>query len=108
MLFTAVRGYKEVLSLTLILFTSSVGKQVLLLLCFLTMNTVRNLQIRPFHRLSVEEKLEAKRLGPDRPDLSSFMTKSISIHCFTTRLYIASRYFSNSGLPPHFTITFLI
>ena len=39
------------------------------------MDSVRNLQMRPFYQLSLEEKLEVKRLGPERPDLS---TKSAS------------------------------
>ena len=33
------------------------------------MNTVRSLQSRPFSQLALEEKLEVKRLGPDRPQL---------------------------------------
>ena len=33
------------------------------------MNTVSNLKICPFSRLSQQEKLELKRLGPDRPEL---------------------------------------
>ena len=37
------------------------------------MNTVRSLQSRPFSQLTLEEKLEVKRLGPDRPQV---LTKS--------------------------------
>ena len=56
-----------------ILFPGFIGVKLGLLLRILKMNTVRNLQIRPFHRLS--------RLSPDRPDLSSFKTSTS-----TTRL----------------------
>ena len=43
------------------------------LLYSIAMNTVRSLQSRPFSKLTLEEKLEVKRLGPDRPQL---LTKS--------------------------------
>ena len=33
------------------------------------MNTVRSLRIRPFNQLTLEETLEVKRLGPDRPEV---------------------------------------
>ena len=62
------------------------------------MNSVRNLQLRPFYQVSLEEKLEVKRLGPGRPELS---TKSgSSSHRFTKTWY--SKYtwltgFSQSG-----------
>ena len=39
----------------------------------IAMNTVRSLQSRTFSQLTLEEKLEVKRLGPDRPHL---LTKS--------------------------------
>ena len=39
------------------------------LLHSIAMNTVRSLQSRPFSQLTLEEKLEVKRLGPDRPQL---------------------------------------
>ena len=49
------------------------------------MNTVRSLQIRPFNQLTLEEKLEVKRLGPDRPEV---LTKSgLSSRRFTKTWY---------------------
>ena len=45
------------------------------------MNTVKNLQTRSFYRLSLEEKLEVKRLGPDRPDLSILNTTRSTTGC---------------------------
>ena len=49
------------------------------------MNTVRSLQSRPFILLTLEEKLEVKRLGPDRPQL---LTKSVLLsRHFTTTWY---------------------
>ena len=49
------------------------------------MNTDRSLQSRPFSQLTLEEKLEVKRLGPDRPQL---LTKSgLSSRRFTKTLY---------------------
>ena len=39
------------------------------LLYSVAMNTVRSRQNRPFSQLTLEEKLEVKRLGPDRPQL---------------------------------------
>ena len=54
-----------------------------------TMNTVKNLQTRPFYRLSLEEKLEVKRFGPDRPDLSILnTTRSATSRRFTTTWYL--------------------
>ena len=45
------------------------------------MNSVRNLQLRPFYQPSLEEKLVVKRLGPCKSELS---TKSgSSSHRFT-------------------------
>ena len=35
----------------------------------IAMNVARSLQSRPFSQLTLEEKLEVKRLGPDRPQL---------------------------------------
>ena len=49
------------------------------------MNTVRSLQIRPFNLLTLEEKLEVKRLGPDRPEV---LTRSgLSSRRFTKTWY---------------------
>ena len=52
------------------------------------MNTVKNLQTRPFYRLSLEEKLEVKSLGPDRPDVSILnTTRSTTSRRYTTTWY---------------------
>ena len=45
------------------------------------MNTVRSLQNRPFSQLTLEEKLEVKRLGPERPQLLT--TSGLSSRRFT-------------------------
>ena len=45
------------------------------------MNTVRSLQSRPFGQLALEEKLEVKRLGLDRPQLLT--TSGLSSRLFT-------------------------
>ena len=52
------------------------------------MNTVSNLKICPFSRLSQQEKLELKRLGPSRPELirsesSSSTSRKFSQSCYT-------------------------
>ena len=58
---------------------------LLSLLHSVALTTVRSLQSRPFSQLTLEEKLEVKRLGPDRPQL---LTKSgLSSHRFTTTWY---------------------
>ena len=50
------------------------------------MSTVISLQSRPFSHLTLEEKLEVKRLGPDRPQL---LTKSgLSSRRFTKNLVL--------------------
>ena len=55
------------------------------LLHSIPLNTVRSLQSRPFSQLTLEEKLEVKRLGPDKPQL---LTKSgLSSHRFTKTWY---------------------
>ena len=55
------------------------------LLHSIAMNTVRSLQSCPFSLLTLEEKLEMKRLGPDRPQL---LTKSrLSSRRFTKTWY---------------------
>ena len=49
------------------------------------MNAVRSLQSRPFSQLTLKEKLEVKRLGPDRPQV---LTKSgLSSRRFTKTWY---------------------
>ena len=55
------------------------------LLHSIALNTVRSLQSRPFSQLTLEEKLEVKRLGPDKPHL---LTKSgLSSNRFTKTWY---------------------
>ena len=49
------------------------------------MNTVRSLQNRPFSQLTLEEKLEVKRLGPERPQLLT--TSGLSSRRFTKTWY---------------------
>ena len=48
------------------------------------MNSVQALQNQPFSKRNLEEKLETKRLGPDRPDL---LTKTASSRRFTRSWY---------------------
>ena len=55
------------------------------LLHSIALNTVRSLQSRPFSQLTLEEKLEVKRLGPDKPQV---LTKSgLSSNRFTKTWY---------------------
>ena len=49
------------------------------------MNTIRGLQNRPFSQLTLEEKLEVKRLGPERPQLLT--TSGLSSRRFTKTWY---------------------
>ena len=55
------------------------------LLHSIALNTVRSLQSRPFSQLTLEEKLEVKRLGPDKPQLLT--TSGLSSHRFTKTWY---------------------
>ena len=50
------------------------------------MNTVSNIKIRPFSRLTQQEKIEIKRLGPDRPELLRSQS-SASSRKFSTSWY---------------------
>ena len=53
------------------------------------MNTVSNLKICPFSRLSQQEKLELKRLGPDRPELIRSESSSSTSRKFSQSWYSA-------------------
>ena len=55
------------------------------LLHSIAMNTVRSLQNRPVSQLTLKEKLEVKRLGPDRPQLLT--TSGLSSRRFTKTWY---------------------
>ena len=54
------------------------------------MNTVQSLKEMPWSRLSLQQKLEVKRLGPDRPDLKPYQT--------TTRKFSADWYSKHDWL----------
>ena len=51
------------------------------------MNTVSNLKICPFSRLSQQEKLELKRLGRDRPELIRSESSSSTSRKFSQSWY---------------------
>ena len=61
------------------------------------MNIVSNLKSRPFSRLSQEEKLEVKRLGPDRPELVRSESSS-SASSSTSRKFSQSWYTKHEWL----------
>ena len=62
------------------------------LLHTIALNTVRSLQSRPFSQLNMEETLEVKHLGPDRPHL-------------LTKLGLSSRYFTKTWYSKHRWLT---
>ena len=61
----------------------------------IAMNTVRSHQSRPFSQSTLEEKLEVKRLGPDRPQLMTRRGLS-SLH-FTTTWYSKNSWLTGSS-----------
>ena len=61
------------------------------------MNTVSNLKICPFSRLSQQEKLELKRLGPDRPELIRSESSSSTLRKFSQSWYTKYEWLTGCG-----------